>query len=408
MPLLPSLRALATPRTFTAILVSFALVVIGAQLFNPPRGDDLAYLRWAAERAWDPWTPMFRPPPFPGWRPANAFVWWLSVSIEGVGGWLPQVSLVGLWSLALIAGWGWTRARWGGAAGLWTVAFLLATDRFRELLIWRSWLTSAGSVAFLLLTLWALDRKRGALALVLGAVAVCFKETGAPPLIVAALVVYGRPAIAVGIFVAALPGVANAILDAGLFALGQNAAWNVAERSRTYAMWFLRSGWLPVTAVGLVLGGGAKVETQDRRWLAVAAAALVAPALYRVANPTCLLEAVVILAGCVASAVHRGGRAQLAVVALVASLYTLPGTLLDGRWQTQQWFAAREAYAELVEAQEQHALAADAPTEIVRRGVMPGNFASPNVIVSQADGRRTGIGDDRSPWSAALAQDSSS
>ena len=54
------------------------------------------------------------------------------------------------------------------------------------------------------------------------------------------------------------------------------------------------------------------------------------------------------------------------------------------------------------------ALAADAPTEIVRRGVMPGNFASPNVIVSQADGRRTGIGDDRSPWSAALAQDSSS
>ena len=54
------------------------------------------------------------------------------------------------------------------------------------------------------------------------------------------------------------------------------------------------------------------------------------------------------------------------------------------------------------------ALAADAPTEIVRRGVMPGNFASPNVIVSHADGNRTGIGDDRSPWSAALAQDSSS
>ena len=356
IPSLTSLRALATPRTFAAILVSFALVVIGAQLFNPPRGDDLAYLRWAAERAWDPWTPMFRPPPFPGWRPANAFVWWLSVSMEGVGGWLPQVSLVGLWSLALFAGWGWARGRWGGAAGLWTVAFFLATDRFRELLIWRSWLTSTGSVAFLLLTLWALERKRGALALVLGAIAVCFKETAAPPLIVAAIFVYGRPAIAVGIFVAALPGVAKAILDAGLFAPGQGTAWNVAERATTYAMWFLRSGWLPVMTVGLALhgvgdgGNGGDSGKQDRRWLAVAGAALVAPAIYRVANPTYLLEALVVLAGLAAAAVHQGGRGRLAAVALVASLYTLPGTLLDGRWQNRQWFLASAAYSELVAA----------------------------------------------------------
>lgn len=50
------------------------------------------------------------------------------------------------------------------------------------------------------------------------------------------------------------------------------------------------------------------------------------------------------------------------------------------------------------------ALAVDAPTTVVRRGVMPGNFASPNLIVSYPDGRRSGIADDRSPWSTAMAQ----
>ncbi len=50
------------------------------------------------------------------------------------------------------------------------------------------------------------------------------------------------------------------------------------------------------------------------------------------------------------------------------------------------------------------ALGDDAPTTIVRRGVMPGNFANPNLIVAHPDGRRTGIVDDRSPWSTALAQ----
>lgn len=350
MVLLARLRTLATPRTFAAILAFTALVVIGAQFFTPPRGDDLTCLRWAAERAWDPWTPMFRPPPFPGWRPATAFVWWLSVSIEGVGGWLPQLALVGLWSLALFGGWGWARARWGGTAGLWTVAFLLATDRFRELLIWRSWLTSTGSVAFLLLTLWALERKRGALALVLGAVAVCFKETASPALIVAAVFVYRRPLIALGILAASAPGLWKAVVDAGLFGLGAAEISAMADRTENYAIWFLRTGWLPIMGAGLLISCGSAGEKSDRRWLAVAGAALVAPAIYRLANPTYLLEATVIIAGWMAAAVHRGGRARLAAVALAVSLHTLPGTLLDGRWQTRQWFAAHDAYAELVAA----------------------------------------------------------
>jgi gamma-glutamyltranspeptidase/glutathione hydrolase len=50
------------------------------------------------------------------------------------------------------------------------------------------------------------------------------------------------------------------------------------------------------------------------------------------------------------------------------------------------------------------ALAADGPTEVVEHGVMPINFACPNMIVQHADGSRQGISDAASPWSAAVCQ----
>ena len=50
------------------------------------------------------------------------------------------------------------------------------------------------------------------------------------------------------------------------------------------------------------------------------------------------------------------------------------------------------------------ALTADGPTEPVEHGVMPINFACPNIIVQHADGSRQGISDAASPWSAAVAQ----
>jgi gamma-glutamyltranspeptidase/glutathione hydrolase len=49
------------------------------------------------------------------------------------------------------------------------------------------------------------------------------------------------------------------------------------------------------------------------------------------------------------------------------------------------------------------ALEADGPTEIVEHGVLPLNFACPNLLMQQ-DGIRTGISDAASPWSAAVAQ----
>ena len=49
------------------------------------------------------------------------------------------------------------------------------------------------------------------------------------------------------------------------------------------------------------------------------------------------------------------------------------------------------------------ALQADGPVEVVEHGVIPLNFACPNLIL-QADGTRTGISDAASPWSGAVAQ----
>jgi gamma-glutamyltranspeptidase/glutathione hydrolase len=44
------------------------------------------------------------------------------------------------------------------------------------------------------------------------------------------------------------------------------------------------------------------------------------------------------------------------------------------------------------------------PVSVVTHGIMPINFACPNVIVQNPDGTRTGVSDALSPWSAAVAQ----
>jgi gamma-glutamyltranspeptidase/glutathione hydrolase len=50
------------------------------------------------------------------------------------------------------------------------------------------------------------------------------------------------------------------------------------------------------------------------------------------------------------------------------------------------------------------ALSHDGPTEVVEHGVMPINYACPNLILRDAGGVVTGISDAASPWSAAVAQ----
>ncbi len=50
------------------------------------------------------------------------------------------------------------------------------------------------------------------------------------------------------------------------------------------------------------------------------------------------------------------------------------------------------------------ALTKEGPVELAEHGVLPVNFACPNLIESRADGTRVGISDVMSPWSAAMAQ----
>jgi gamma-glutamyltranspeptidase/glutathione hydrolase len=50
------------------------------------------------------------------------------------------------------------------------------------------------------------------------------------------------------------------------------------------------------------------------------------------------------------------------------------------------------------------ALRQDGPTEAMEHGVMPINYACPNLILRGADGVVTGISDAASPWSSAVAQ----
>jgi gamma-glutamyltranspeptidase/glutathione hydrolase len=102
-----------------------------------------------------------------------------------------------------------------------------------------------------------------------------------------------------------------------------------------------------------------------------------------------------------------GGRRILAAVAQVMTFVADFGMDLETAAHypridvsgPDQVSADRRLPADVIDA-----LAADGATDVVEHGVMPINFACPNVIVQRPDGSRQGISDVASPWSAALAQ----
>jgi gamma-glutamyltranspeptidase/glutathione hydrolase len=102
-----------------------------------------------------------------------------------------------------------------------------------------------------------------------------------------------------------------------------------------------------------------------------------------------------------------GGRRILAAVTQMLAFITDFGMSLDQAAHHPRidvsdpdyLSADRRLPADVIDA-----LAADGPTEVVEHGVMPINFACPNVIITGNDGTRVGISDVASPWSAALAQ----
>jgi gamma-glutamyltranspeptidase / glutathione hydrolase len=102
-----------------------------------------------------------------------------------------------------------------------------------------------------------------------------------------------------------------------------------------------------------------------------------------------------------------GGRRILAAVAQMMTFIADFGMPLD---QAAHWPRIDVSGPDGVSADIRlpaaviEALMAEGPTEVVEHGVMPINFACPNVIVQHADGSRSGISDAASPWSQAVAQ----
>lgn len=165
----------------TAILAGFAAFESGTAIAK----DDFGYLMWGLQTRGDllAWVPG------PEWltyrRPLNALLWWLSAQ-TGFDGELVRWSQVGLWvafGLTLLV-----VAR-SSARGMVTLGLLLLTNQvFVDLLQWRSWLTTTGSLAFLVLAAVAMERRAPALAIaLLGALALGFKEVGAVAVAVIAL-----------------------------------------------------------------------------------------------------------------------------------------------------------------------------------------------------------------------------
>lgn len=166
-----SLRALALSLLFLLGLASFESGTAIAK-------DDFGYLMWGLlERDdWLAWVDG------PGWfsyrRPLNALLWWVSAR-QGIDGELVRWAQVLLWvafavPLLLLA-------HRPSSRGLVAVVLALATNQvFVDLLHWRSWVTTTGSLAFFTWGQFALVRgwRPAAFGLLLS-VSAGFKEVAA-------------------------------------------------------------------------------------------------------------------------------------------------------------------------------------------------------------------------------------
>ncbi|MFZ5478970.1 MAG: hypothetical protein ACOZNI_19525 [Myxococcota bacterium] len=156
-------------------LVALALA-LGAgvpQALNDLRSDDWTLLAWG--RASEGLGFVTDPPPFPYLRPLNALAWQLLAG-AGVAPWPSELAVFALWGLALVLLYA-IAARsagiWGGAVA---VGLAVCTREVREIVNWRSWLTTAGGLAGVLGALWLAGRGRGAGAIVALALGAGFKE----------------------------------------------------------------------------------------------------------------------------------------------------------------------------------------------------------------------------------------
>ena len=257
------------------------------------------------------------------------------MSVEGATAVLPQLVLGATWLVTCFAIWKWVGARWGQRPALIALTLLLVTDRFRDLVAWRSWMTTTGELAGMAICLWAMERGRWGAAIVAGAVACWFKEPAMLPLVAASLLIYRRPTVAVAILAAGMPGAAKAIHDAGLFNDGFPGSAGPLGNLVFYAK--TSFGWVwPPAVVLLAAVGRAPSLANDVRWVVPAGLAFLPALLYPHSNPTYLLEGMLFALGPAAVVLNRVGSTAILGAGLLLSLWSLPASIASARWQALQ------------------------------------------------------------------------
>ena len=324
-------------RAAWVFLIVLAVVNVVAQSLNAPRSDDLTFLKWALDRTDDPGTPFFRPPPFPGWRPANAAVWWISARLEGGAAVGPQVSLGVFW----LAAWGafsyWAHLRGGARAGLYAATLLLVSAPFRDLVCWRSWNTTAGELAGIGLALVALELGKFGWAVLCGAIATWFKEPAFLIVPTAAVLVYRKPWVAVAVVALGLPGIRKAVgddlpLGVSLGGLGEGLLFYV--RSGARLIW-------PLAVFGLIafdrfrLGwrGYNAVDPGTLAKFALLVASLTFAIVYPTRNDAYTAEAVALGAAFAGSLLANRLHPMAIVAVALASAWSVPNSVENVRWQ---------------------------------------------------------------------------
>lgn len=346
----------------SAVLVA-GLIVCAVAIFESGTAiakDDFGYLMWGLRTRGDLWAWVEGPEWFTYRRPLNFLLWWLSAQ-TGIDGELVRWCQVGLWVLfggTLLAT---TR---GSVQGLVTAALLLVTNQvFVDLLHWRSWITTTGSLAFLALAALALERRAPALTVaLLGTLALGFKEVAA---VAIAVMVLTRPGYRLvgALLVAALGlGSLSSAHKLGLHSVPDNVRFHahtvalfaplvpvlLAARFPKLPAWtlLLCAGLVvlpaPVVAVA-VMASALLFLSQETRWLPAAAVSFSLPFVGAYQARQYLLEGWAIVLIAVASA----GRLSVPTTAWVAMLALAAPSAVDferNRATLRAAFATQRAF----------------------------------------------------------------
>lgn len=172
----------------------------------PVKFDDFDYLRRALIYG-DDWTAPITRGWFSHFRPGTYALWW-ALGPLSLAGTAIRVVQVGLW-VGIVALLTTLARRERGQDGVVLVlVLLLSMSAFWELLDWKSWLTSLGTLTAALAGVHAWRRRQLGLVLLAGLLALLFKETG--PFLLGWLLLLtgkGRDRVVGGVLLAAAVGV---------------------------------------------------------------------------------------------------------------------------------------------------------------------------------------------------------